>query len=304
MSIDNKALRHYPGRVADVGGVPVLRALPQRGRRMVGAWCFLDHAGPSHFESGPGMQVGPHPHTCLQTFTWMIEGEILHRDSLGSEQPIRPGQVNLMTAGKGIAHSEESLGKPDFHAVQLWIALPKDQRFMPPRFQHYPQLPRLQEQGIQMTVLAGDWLGQQAPTEVHSPLVAVDMEAAQASSASLALRPDFEYAVLCLYGEVQVNGEAAPSNQLVYLPDGQTSLDLQCGAGSRCILLGGTPYEGGVMIWWNFVGQSQQEIEGFLRDWQNGEGFGAPVASPLPSLVPPSLEGVHLRSPGEAPAKD
>ncbi|MBB6576269.1 redox-sensitive bicupin YhaK (pirin superfamily) [Comamonas odontotermitis] len=293
--MDSTPLNRYPGRVADVGGVPVLRALPNRARRMVGAWCFLDHAGPSHFDEGPGMQVGPHPHTCLQTFTWMIEGEVLHRDSLGSEQPIRPGQVNLMTAGKGIAHSEESLGKPDFHAVQLWIALPKEQRFMPPRFQHYPVLPRFSRQGLQMTVLAGEWEGQRAPTEVHSPLVAVDMEAGQPASATLALRPDFEYGVLCLYGDLQVNGQTAAANELIYLPEGGSTVDVQCGANSRFILLGGEPYEGGVLIWWNFVGQSQEEIEGFLANWNQGIGFGEAVASPLPPLTAPTLDGVHLR---------
>ena len=293
--MEASALNRFPGRLADVGGVPVLRALPNRGRRMVGAWCFLDHAGPSHFDEGPGMQVGPHPHTCLQTFTWMIEGEVLHRDSLGSVQPIRPGQVNLMTAGKGIAHSEESLGKPDFHAVQLWIALPREQRFMPPRFQHYPVLPRLTEQGLRMTVLTGDWLGQQAPTEVHSPLVAVDMEAAQPTHATLALRPDFEYGVLCLYGDLHINGEAAQANELIYLPAGGEQLQLACGADTRFILLGGTPYDGDILIWWNFVGQNQQEIAEFLANWNRGEGFGAPVDSPLPPLVAPSLEGVQLR---------
>ena len=292
---DATDLQRFPARVSDVGGVPVLRALPNRGKRMVGAWCFLDHAGPSHFDEGPGMQVGPHPHTCLQTFTWMIEGEVLHRDSLGSEQPIRPGQVNLMTAGKGIAHSEESLGKPDFHAVQLWIALPKEQRFMPPRFQHYPVLPKLSDQGLQMTVLTGEWQGHTAPTEVHSPLLAVDMENAQPTKATLALRPDFEYGVLCLYGELLVNGQPAPANDLIYLPEGGTSVQVQCGPDSRFILLGGEPYEGGVLIWWNIVGQSQEEIEGFLANWNRGEGFGEPVASPLPPLVAPKMEGKLVR---------
>ena len=295
--MDSTPMKRYPGRVADVGGVPVLRALPNRERRMVGAWCFLDHAGPSHFDHGPGMQVGPHPHTCLQTFTWMIEGEVLHRDSLGSEQPIRPGQVNLMTAGKGIAHSEESLGKPDFHAVQLWIALPKEQRLMPPRFQHYPVLPKRVDQGLKITVLAGDWMDQHAPTEVHSPLVGVDMENEAPTSATLGLRPDFEYGVLSLYGDLQVNGESVQANELIYLPASGTQLHVQCGANTRFVLLGGEPYEGGVIIWWNFVGHSQEEIEGFLADWKRGEGFGAPVASKLPPLEAPSLEGVKLRTP-------
>lgn len=295
--MDSTSLKRYPGRVADVGGVPVLRALPNKERRMIGAWCFLDHAGPSHFDDGPGMQVGPHPHTCLQTFTWMIEGEVLHRDSLGSEQPIRPGQVNLMTAGKGIAHSEESLGKPDFHAVQLWIALPKDQRFMPPRFQHYPVLPKVSVQGLQMTVLTGAWMGEQAPTEVHSPLVGVDMENAQPTNATLALRPDFEYGVLCLYGDLQVNGQPALANELIYLPNGGTELQVECGPNTRFVLLGGEPYEGGIIIWWNFVGHNQEEIAEFLANWKRGEGFGEPVASKLPPLEAPSLDGVRLRTP-------
>ena len=293
--MDSQELQRFSARVTDVGGVPVLRALPNRGKRMVGAWCFLDHAGPSHFDEGPGMQVGPHPHTCLQTFTWMIEGEVLHRDSLGSEQPIRPGQVNLMTAGRGIAHSEESLGKPDFHAVQLWIALPKDQRMMPPRFQHYPVLPKFVDQGLQVTVLAGEWQGRKAPTEVHSPLVGVDMENEAPTRASLALRPDFEYGVLCLYGDLLVNGEPAPANDLIYLPDGGSAVDVQCGPNTRFVLLGGEPYEDGVLIWWNFVGQSQEEIAGFLDNWNRGEGFGAPVASPLKPLVAPAMEGKLVR---------
>jgi hypothetical protein len=216
---------------------------------------------------------------------------------LGSEQPIRPGQVNLMTAGKGIAHSEESLGKPDFHAVQLWIALPKDQRFMPPRFQHYPVLPKFVDQGLQMTVLAGEWQDRRAPTEVHSPLVAVDMENDATTSATLRLRPDFEYGVLCLYGDLQVNGQAAQANELIYLPVGGVSVDVQCGANTRFILLGGEPYEGGIVIWWNFVGQNQEEIAQFRDNWNQGEGFGEPVQSPLARLDAPSMEGVVLRKP-------
>ena len=293
--MESTSLSRYPARVTDVGSVPVLRALPTKGRRMVGAWCFLDHAGPAHFDEGPGMQVGPHPHTCLQTFTWMIQGEVLHRDSLGSVQAIRPGQVNLMTAGYGIAHSEESLGNPDFHAVQLWIALPKDQRQMPPRFQHYPVLPKATDQGLQMTVLTGEWMGQQAPTEVHSPLVAVDMVIDQPTTATLKLRTDFEYGVLCLHGEMTVNGESAPPNDLVYVPIGQSEITVQCAAGSRFVLLGGEPYEGGVLIWWNFVGQDHDEIAGYLDRWNRQEGFGAPVASPLKPLVAPTLDGMQLR---------
>lgn len=130
-------------RLTDVGGIPVARAIPVKERRTIGPWCFLDHIGPTRFAPGaPGMDVGPHPHIALQTFTWMLEGEILHRDSLGSKQVIRPGQVNLMTAGRGIAHTEESVpNQPDLHAAQLWIALPEADQHTPPRFDHYPTLP-------------------------------------------------------------------------------------------------------------------------------------------------------------------
>ena len=287
----------YPGRMADVGGIPVLRALPAKGRRMVGAWCFLDHAGPAHFESGPGMQVGPHPHTCLQTFTWMIRGEVLHRDSLGSEQVIRPGQVNLMTAGRGIAHSEESLGHPDFHAVQLWIALPREQRLMEPRFQHYPVLPQLQQQGLAMTVLAGEWLGQASPAQVHSPLVAVDVHAPRDATATLALRPDFEYAILCLHGQVETEGQTASPESLLYLAPGRDSIEVRAAADSRFFVLGGTPYDGDIVMWWNFIGQNGDEIRAFRDRWERGEGYGAPVASPLPRLAAPSMDGLHLRTP-------
>ncbi|MBF2979098.1 pirin family protein, partial [Pseudomonas aeruginosa] len=142
-------LQRVTARAAEIGGgITVSRLMPSRQRRMIGAWCFLDHAGPAEFEPGGGLAVGPHPHIGLQTFTWMIQGEALHRDSLGNVQVIRPGQVNLMTAGHGIAHTEESL--PDerhAHAAQLWIALPYEQRDIAPAFDHHPDLPRWQEQG-------------------------------------------------------------------------------------------------------------------------------------------------------------
>lgn len=151
-------------RLTDVGGIPVARAIPVKERRTIGPWCFLDHIGPTRFAPGaPGMDVGPHPHIALQTFTWMLEGEILHRDSLGSKQVIRPGQVNLMTAGRGIAHTEESVpNQPDLHAAQLWIALPEADQHTPPRFDHYPTLPRWQQGEITLTLLIGEH-GSRAP---------------------------------------------------------------------------------------------------------------------------------------------
>lgn len=283
-------------RMADVGGLPVHRAVPQRALRKVGAWCFLDHLGPAVQRGDRSLQVGPHPHIGLQTFTWMIEGEVLHRDSLGSQQVIRPGQINLMTAGRGIAHSEESLGSPHIHAAQLWIALPGDARAMAPRFQHYPEVPRCSHDGLDICVLAGEALGQVSPVQVHSPLVALDLrlrdDAPAAVSTELPLRADFEYAVLALTGQIAVDGLAALPDELLFLPAGRSQLRLQCTPGTQLLLLGGAPMHEEVLVWWNFVGRTQEEIAQALADWEGSSGrFGPPVASPLAPLRAPPLEG-------------
>ncbi|MEG0556631.1 MAG: pirin family protein, partial [Comamonas sp.] len=281
-----------------------------RALRKVGAWCFLDHAGPAE-PPPPGMQVGPHPHIGLQTFTWMIEGEVLHRDSLGSEQIIRPGQVNLMTAGHGIAHSEESQTVA-VHAAQLWIALPESHRNCPPRFQHYPDLPQTRVGDLDATVLAGEALGLTAPAEVHSPLMGVDLVAAaggQNACADLPLRPDFEHAVMSLSGHVLVEGQLLPEEELIYLPKGRSSVALECAPGSRLIVIGGEPMEEAILLWWNFVGRTTEEMQQAREQWEaetatqagsiiDGQPrrFGKPVASPLASLHAPSLEGLSLRA--------
>jgi redox-sensitive bicupin YhaK (pirin superfamily) len=155
----------------------IRRALPSRLRRTVGAWCFFDHFGPVDTSGGRGMRVGPHPHIGLQTFTWPIAGEILHRDSLGYEQVIRPGAVNLMTAGRGISHSEESPEprSPILHGAQLWIALPEAQRRMAPSFEHYPSVPALERDGFKLTILVGELLGERSPVRVHTPMVGLEL---------------------------------------------------------------------------------------------------------------------------------
>ncbi|QNN56624.1 pirin family protein [Diaphorobacter ruginosibacter] len=301
--------QHLPTRIADVGGIPIHRAIPQRTLRKVGAWCFLDHAGPADPQP-PGMQVGPHPHIGLQTFTWMIRGEVLHRDSLGSEQIIRPGQVNLMTAGRGIAHSEESQEPWHIHATQLWIALPESHRHGEPRFQHYPDLPQTRVGDFTATVLAGEALGLLSPAEVHTPLMGVDLHAEQIeegrrAQASMPLRKDFEHAVLMLSGEVQVDGQPLPEGELLYLPVGTESIALDCAQGSRLIVIGGEPMEEAIIIWWNFVARTTEEVSEAREQWEahlrDGGGsstsrFGKPVASPLPSTHAPSLDGVQLRA--------
>jgi len=255
---DPKAVQRVEAREADVGGVPVSRIMPRRQRRNIGAWCFLDHAGPSRFpQDAPDFRVGPHPHIGLQTFTWMIEGEVLHRDSLGSEQLIRPGQVNLMTAGHGIAHTEESVGgERVLHAAQLWIALPEAHKDTAPRFDHYPDLPQWREGEAQATLLMGDYAGRSAPCLSFSPLVGVEYRAESACEVTLPLLAEFEYGLVALEGTLQLQGEPFAANELAYLGTGREGMSVELAPGSRVLLLGGEPLAEEVLMWWNFVGHS------------------------------------------------
>lgn len=252
------------------------------------------------------MQVGPHPHIGLQTFTWMIRGEVLHRDSLGNRQILRPGQVNLMTAGHGIAHSEESLAPSHIHAAQLWIALPDAQRNGPPRFQHYPVLPQTRADGFTATVLAGEALGLRSPAEVHTPLMGVDLHAAQdAAQTQLPLRADFEHAVLALEGSIQVQGRDLPMQELLYLPPGTASVDIGAPHGGRLLIIGGEPMDEAILLWWNFVARTGEEIAQARSQWEaelrhSGGGaprrFGPPLDCPLQPLHAPPLDGAVLRA--------
>ncbi len=288
-----RQVQHVPARTAEVGGIPLHRALPSRQRRLVGAWCFLDHAGPVVFKGDSrGMQVGPHPHIGLQTFTWMIAGEVLHRDSLGSEQVIRPGQVNLMTAGRGISHTEQSLpDDPQLHAAQLWIALPHAHRHTAPRFDHYPDLPVWREAGATLTLLVGEFAGREAPTLTFSPLVGMDLAAEHDATLTLPLNPAFEYALLPLEGAPSLAGEALAVDELAYLGRGRDALELALPAGARALLIGGQPLGEEVLIWWNFVGHSKEEIAAAQREREaGGERFGRVAGFSFEErLMPPPL---------------
>lgn len=280
-------LERISARTSDVGGIPVARLLPHRTRRLIGAWCFLDHAGPVRFAEGAaGLRVGPHPHTSLQTFTWMIRGEVLHRDSLGHEQVIRPGQVNLMTAGHGISHTEESVaGEQHLHAAQLWIALPHADRNTPPRFDHYPNLPQFDLGAIRATLLTGQYSDYRAPTLQFSPLVGMELLWSEQSSEVLELQPEFEYGLLSLEGLLEVDGENVPQDELVYLGANRDKVTVAAADGNRTLLIGGEPLAEEITIWWNFVGHSKAEIEQAQRDWEAGsDRFGvisAACASPM-----------------------
>ena len=284
----NQFIQEFPLRRAEIGqGTVIKRALPSRHKRMIGAWCFLDHAGPASFPQGSGLDVGPHPHIGLQTFTWMIEGTMMHNDSIGSQQLIRPKQVNLMTSGYGISHTEVS---PDtetqMHAAQLWIALPDDKLNMVPAFDHYPELPVVQAQGIEFTVLVGEYLNTRSPVKVHSELLGVDLFAQESTSARLSLNPKFEYGFMALEGSASINGHELTEDNMVILEPGLEHVDIQIHAGGRVLLLGGEPFESPILLWWNFVGRTTEELKMARDQWSEGHSrFGA-----IPDYDGPRLE--------------
>jgi redox-sensitive bicupin YhaK (pirin superfamily) len=258
-------------------GLPIHRALPARQRRRVGAWCFLDHMGPADVSTGRGLRVAPHPHLGLQTVTWLLRGEILHRDSLGTVQLIRPGQLNLMTSGRAISHSEESPAQrtSDMHGVQFWIALPESARHGEPLFDHHAVLPVTEREGLRITVIAGEALGERSPARIFTPLVGLDIAAQAGGCATLPLREDFEYAALVLQGEAAIAGEALAPDELLYLGRGRSQLALRTAPGSRLMLIGGAPFGEETLMWWNFVGRSKDELVRACREWNAGQGgFG------------------------------
>ena len=294
------------GRDVPLGKHTVVnRTLPHRDRRMVGAWCFVDHFGPDAVLAMPGMRVPPHPHTGLQTVTWLLEGAVEHRDSLGTVQTITPGALNLMTAGRGISHSEESPvdRPPTLHGVQLWVALPDADTEIDPRFEHVTDLPRVGDRGVDVTVLLGEVAGAASPARVHSPIVGADVALAAGADRPLPLERGFEHAVLVTTGEVEVDGVAVTPGRLLYLGFGRTEVRLRAATDSRLVLLGGEPFDGEIVMWWNFVARSHDEISQARDDWEAGRRSPTPRfgvvhgydGDPLPA---PELPAVRLRPRG------
>jgi len=271
-------VRQIELRLAELGeGFNVARALPTKMQRLVGPWCFLDHLGPADLGNGKGLHISAHPHTCLQTFTWMMQGEILHRDSLGYEQVLRSGQVNLMTAGHGIAHTEDSVGDAGcLHTAQLWIALPTQYQDIAPAFEHHADLPTWAQGETILTLLAGEFAGQRAAARVYSEMVALDLVSSAGDDITLDLRADFEYAILPTQGKVGLEGQAIGKTRFAYMSPGRSHVTLSLSPGGRCLLVGGKPFESEVHLWWNFVASSREYITQAFMDWQAGsERFGA-----------------------------
>lgn len=271
-----------PSRVARVGGLDVRRALPTRGHRTVGAWCFADHFGPMEVSENATPDIGPHPHMGLQTVTWLWAGELVHRDSLGSEQVIRPGQLNLMTAGGGVAHAEEAPAdyRGPVHGMQLWVAQPSTTRSGAAAFEHHADLPRLQLERGEATVLVGTLAASSSPARRDSEHLGVDLEL-QPGSSALPAESSFEYAIVVGSGTVEVEGRPVGSGQLLYLGAGRDQLDVRAGEPSRALLLGGVPFGEQLLMWWNFVARTRAEIDIAYDDWSGDTGRFGQVASRL-----------------------
>lgn len=286
-------------------GMVVRRTLPHRELRTVGAWCFCDDYGPTDPAEHP-MVVPPHPHTGLQTVTWLLSGEALHQDSLGSEQVVRPGSLNLMTAGRGIAHAETSTpGSPDLRGLQLWVALPDPDRDGDPGFEHHAELPVLADGGLTATVLLGRLGDVESPASAYTPIVGADVSVGPEGSGTLPLDPAWEHAVLALDDGVRLGGEPLPAGSLAYLGCGRDGVDLSGSAahGARAMLLGGEPFEEELLMWWNFVGRSHDEVAAARAEWTAAvEGaatrFGRVDAYDGPALPAPELPGTRLRPRG------
>lgn len=262
-------------RSHDLGGFQVRRALPAIGQRMVGPFIFFDQMGPAEFHLGEGLDVRPHPHIGLSTVTYLFDGEIMHRDSLGTALAIKPGAVNLMTAGRGIVHSERTgmearASGPKLYGIQAWLALPKTHEEIAPEFKHHGagDLPRIVEGGKRISLIMGSAYGQTSP--VKFPWDALYAEAVLSPGAILPLDPDYdERAIYIVSGKVDIAGDEFGAGQLLVFKPGDRISILAIDQ-SRVMIVGGEPMDGPRNIWWNFVSSSKERIEQAKQEWKTG----------------------------------
>lgn len=305
-TVADRSLEVLTPREVPLGGpraMTVHRTLPQRARSTIGAWCFLDHYGPDDVSATGGMRVPPHPHTALQTVSWLFEGEIEHRDSVGSQAFVRPAELNLMTAGRGISHSEVSTpGTTVLHGAQLWVALPETARDQAPFFEHTVPQP-VQLQGATVRVFIGELAGFRAEASVPTPLLGAQLDLPAGTGLDLVLDEDFEHGILVDLGAITVDGEALERRELGYLDPGRQVVRIASDAGARILLLGGPPLGEQLVMWWNFIGRSHEEVVGYRSQWQREVIGGADASGrfgtvegyegrPLPA---PELPTVRLK---------
>lgn len=246
----------------------VRRTLPQRGRSLIGAWCFADHYGPDDVSTTGGMHVPPHPHTGLQTVSWLFAGEIEHRDSTGAHAMVKPGELNLMTAGRGIQHSEVST--PDttmLHGVQLWTALPDSARHHEPFFENYvPPINTID--GVQVSVFLGSLLGQTSAATAFTPIVGAQLDLPPHATITVPVDPSFEHGLLIDSGHATLDGTPVPVASIGYRAPGATQLTITAGVEpARVILLGGEPFGEQIIMWWNFIGRDHDEVVQYREAW-------------------------------------
>jgi hypothetical protein len=265
-------------RARDLGGFTVGRVLPAAARKLIGPFIFFDHMGPAAFPPGRGIDVRPHPHIGLATVTYLFEGEIVHRDSLGSHQPIRPGDVNWMTAGRGIAHSERTGNElrqsgSRLDGLQLWVALPRRHEETAPEFHHHParELPDLEVAGAHIRLLAGSAFGATSPVKTFSPLFYLDVS--MPAGSELPLPNDYEErAAYVVSGRIECGNEWAERGRMLVFTAGAAAT-LRATGEARVAIIGGAPIDGERHIYWNFVSSSQARIEQAKGDWREGR-FG------------------------------
>ncbi|MCO1340026.1 pirin [Kocuria polaris] len=247
----------------------VRRTLPQRERSLIGAWCFLDHYGPDHVAATGGMNVARHPHTGLATVSWLFSGAVEHIDSAGHQATVRPGELNLMTAGRGISHSEFSTPETDLlHGAQLWLALPDAARGREPDFEHYAPEP-ITGEGAELRVFLGSLGGSMSPVVTDHPTLGAEILLEPGAEIVLDLDPSFEHGVLLDDGDLWLDDETLPRDHLAYLPTGRDAVVLSAGETRvRALIIGGEPFPEKIVMWWNFVGRAHEEIVAHRAAWQ------------------------------------
>jgi len=282
----------------------VRRTLPQRHRSLIGAWCFVDHYGPDDVADSGGMTVAPHPHTGLQTVTWLFTGEVEHRDSAGHHAMVVPGEVNLMTAGRGISHSEVSPPTTrTLHGAQLWVALPDADRHTDPGFAHHAPQP-VTGDGWEARVFLGSLLGDTSPVATFTPLLGAELLVAAGTTLALDVDDTYEHGVLVDTGTLSVDGVEAGQHDLAYVPPGRATITLTAyDEPVRLLLLGGPPFGEAIVMWWNIVARTHEEVVDWRARWQEQitdaglvDGwFGVPVGDTLPPIPAPPLPNARLK---------
>jgi quercetin 2,3-dioxygenase len=294
-----QTIESFASRDISIGALQVARALPVKTRRLIGPWCLLDRFGPLTFTGDKPMDVAPHPHTGMQTVTWLLDGEVLHDDSLGCEAVVRPGGVNVMTAGSGIAHAEQTplhnTGR--LNGVQLWVALPDAHRHAPASFVCVDRVPVLEHHGGLVQVFAGSLDGSKSPGPHFSDLVGADVQVQAGSSVELGLDSRYEHAALVLGGDCSVEGQPLEDRHLYYLGTSRSSVSFNSRKGCRVLLIGGPPFPETVLMWWNFVARTPEEIAQARTDWEEHRRFGEVTAYVGPRLDAPPLVRVARPNP-------